>query len=351
VAKRSNIETSELIERYLGYKLVIQERSQKTVDEYRLDLRQFFRYIIAKRNRIPTGGDEFDSISICEVDEQFVRGITSREILEFLAFERNERDNHPSARARKLSAIKSFFKYLTVHEHIIEKNIAADIESPKLKKSLPKYLSEQESIDLLRAVADDKNSRSRTRDYCMITLFLNCGMRLSELVGINLSDIASDLTSLRVVGKGNKERIVYLNDACRAAITDYLVSRSKETTAVKDKNALFISNRGTRISNQMVQKTVEKYLKLAGLGNRSLSTHKLRHTAATLMYQKGGVSVLTLKEILGHEQLSTTQIYTHVSSKEVMEAASQHPLAGLTRKSIENTDADIDDDGDDEGED
>ncbi|MBO4354223.1 MAG: tyrosine recombinase XerC [Clostridia bacterium] len=348
MAKHSNIETSELIERYLSYKLVVQERSQKTVDEYRLDLRQFFRFLIAKRDGIPTDGEEYDNLSIEEVDGEFVKRITSRDVLEFLAFERNERDNQPSARARKLSAIKSFFKYLTVHEHITEKNVAADVESPKLKKALPKYLTEEESVELLRAVADDKSSRSRPRDYCMITLFLNCGMRLSELVGINFSDIARDLSSLRVVGKGNKERMIYLNDACKAAITDYLTVRGSDKTTVKDKNALFISNRGTRISNQMVQKTVEKYLSLAGLGNRNLSTHKLRHTAATLLYQQGGVSVLTLKEILGHEQLSTTQIYTHVSNKEVEQAAKLHPLANLTRKSVEGNGADNDDnDGED----
>ena len=348
MAKHSNIETSELIERYLSYKLVVQERSQKTVDEYRLDLRQFFRFLIARRDGIPADSEEYENLSIEEVDGEFVKRITSRDILEFLTFERNERDNQPSARARKLSAIKSFFKYLTVHEHIMEKNVAADVESPKLKKALPKYLTEEESIELLRAVADDKNSRSRPRDYCMITLFLNCGMRLSELVGINFSDIARDLSSLRVVGKGNKERIIYLNDACRAAITDYLNVRGSDKTTVRDKNALFISNRGTRISNQMVQKTVEKYLSLAGLGNRNLSTHKLRHTAATLLYQQGGVSVLTLKEILGHEQLSTTQIYTHVSNKEVEHAASMHPLANLTRKTVEGNDADNDDnDGED----
>ena len=348
MAKHSNIETSELIERYLSYKLVVQERSQKTVDEYRLDLRQFFRFLIAKRDGIPTDGEEYENLSIEEVDGEFVKRITSRDVLEFLAFERNERDNQPSARARKLSAIKSFFKYLTVHEHITEKNVAADVESPKLKKALPKYLTEEESVELLRAVADDKSSRSRPRDYCMITLFLNCGMRLSELVGINFSDIARDLSSLRVVGKGNKERMIYLNDACKAAITDYLTVRGSDKTTVKDKNALFISNRGTRISNQMVQKTVEKYLSLAGLGNRNLSTHKLRHTAATLLYQQGGVSVLTLKEILGHEQLSTTQIYTHVSNKEVEQAAKLHPLANLTRKSVEGNGADNDDnDGED----
>ena len=347
MSNEKRIETSELIERYLSYKLVVQERSEKTVDEYRLDLRQFFRFLVAKKRKISTESDEYEELSIEEVDEEFVKGVTSRDILEFLAFERNKRANQPSARARKLSAIKSFFKYTTVHERITEKNVAADIESPKLKKSLPKYLTEEESIDLLTAVAEDKNSKSRTRDFCIITLFLNCGMRLSELVGIDLTDISSDLSSLRVVGKGNKERMVYLNDACRRALAEWIVTRANLKTRIIDKDALFISNRGTRISNQMVQKTVEKYLKLAGLGNRMLSTHKLRHTAATLLYQKGGVDVLTLKEILGHEQLSTTQIYTHVSNKEVEHAASLHPLAGVTKKGIEEH-SHVFDDGDDE---
>ncbi|MCQ2770169.1 MAG: tyrosine recombinase XerC [Clostridia bacterium] len=338
MTKTHTIETCPLVEKYLQYKLVIQERSQKTVDEYRLDLRTFFRYLVAKRHGYSLDEETLESLSIEEVDEDFVRGITSVDILEFLAFERNERGNMAGARARKLSAIKSFYKYLTVREHIVETNIAADIESPKLKKSLPKYLTEEESLELLKAIANDKSSKTVKRDFCMITLFLSCGMRLSELVGINTSDITKDLSSLRVTGKGNKERMVYLNDACQNALKSYLNYKTSLGKNIVDKNALFISNRGTRISNQMVQKTVEKYLKLAGLGNRKLSTHKLRHTAATLMYQKGGVDVQTLKEILGHEQLSTTQIYTHISNKTVEEAAKHHPLANLTLDDVKEND-------------
>lgn len=330
MSNSERIETSPLIERYLQYKLVVQERSQKTVDEYRLDLRTFFRYLIAKNRHIPLDSEEMNELSIEEVDEDFVKNIKSLDILEFLTFERNEKANQASARARKLSAIKSFFKYLTVHERILDKNIAADIETPKLKKALPKYLTEEESIDLLRAIAEDKTSKTKKRDFCMITLFLNCGMRLSELVGINTTDITKDMNSLRVTGKGNKERMVYLNESCQHAIKEYMAVRNSFEHDIKDKFALFISNRGTRISNQMVQKVVEKYLKAAGLGNRKLSTHKLRHTAATLLYQKGGVDVLTLKEILGHEQLSTTQIYTHISNQSVEQAAKKHPLADVT---------------------
>ncbi|MBQ0124880.1 MAG: tyrosine recombinase XerC [Clostridiales bacterium] len=342
MGKKNPIETSPLIEKYLTYKSAVQERTEKTVENYRVDLRVFFRYLVAKRHGIDPESDEGAEISIEEVDADFVRSVTAGDILEFIVFEKSKRGNGASARARKLSALRSFFKYTTVHEHITEKNVAADIESPKQKKSLPKFLTESESLDLLRAVANDKTSKSRARDYCMITLFLNCGMRLSELVGINLSDIATDLSSLRVLGKGRKERIIYLNGACRHALSEYILARNKIEKEIKDKNALFISNRGTRISNQMVQKTVEKYLMAAGLGNRSLSTHKLRHTAATLLYQKGGVDVLTLKEILGHEQLSTTQIYTHISNDAVMQAASKHPLSGVMRDDFSDTPDDDD---------
>ena len=215
-------------------------------------------------------------------------------------------------------------------EKILDKNPAVDIESPKRKAALPKYLSENESISLLSSVLADSESHTKERDFCIITLFLNCGMRLSELVGISLSDIDRELRSLRVLGKGNKERIVYLNDACRSALSTYLKCRARGMDAVKDKDALFLSRLGKRISNKTVQWIVYKYLNAAGLEYKHFSVHKLRHTAATLMYQEGGVDVLALKEILGHAQLSTTQIYTHISDKRLEEAVSKNPLAQLT---------------------
>lgn len=329
--RREN-ETSELIERFLRYKLVIQGRSEKTVEEYHLDLRLFFRFIIAGRNGIDTAADEFDEIDISCVDGGFSAGITTLDILEFMAYLAGERKCAASARSRKLSAIKAYFKYLTSVEKLIDKNPASDIESPKIKKSLPKYLSLSESMALLDSVNDDEKSKTKERDYCILTFFLNCGMRLSELVGINLSDIDREAKSLRVVGKGNKERIVYLNDACRAALRDYLVVRAKDEKEIKDKNALFLSRLHKRISVKTVQWLVYKYLGEAGLANKHYSTHKLRHTAATLMYQEGGVDVLALKEILGHEQLNTTQIYTHVSNKALEDAVDANPLAEVRRK-------------------
>ena len=295
---------SPVVERFLRYKRVIQGRSKKTVDEYGLDLRTFFRYLISAREGSIPEEEEFEKISIACVDDEFVRSITTLDILEFMAFCANE---------------------------LLTQNPANDIESPKKKKSLPKFLSLDESLALLQSVLDDPESKTKERDYCILTLFLNCGMRLSELVGINLSDVDRELRSLRVVGKGNKERIVYLNDACRDAMKNYLRVRGKDVE-IKDKNAFVVSNRHQRISVKTVQWMAYKYFSAAGLDYKQYSVHKLRHTAATLMYQEGGVDVLTLKEILGHEQLNTTQIYTHASNK-LMEDAMQHnPLAEVKAK-------------------
>lgn len=327
-------DTSPVVERFLRYKLVIQGRSPKTVDEYRLDLHTFFAYLAATRKGISPSSEAFGEVTIECVDNEFVKSVTTLDILEFLVYMANERGNSTSSRARKLSAIKTFFKYMVATERVMEKNPAADIETPKRKNALPKYLSQDESISLLTSVVNNTESKYRERDFCIITLFLNCGMRLSELVGINLSDIDRELRSLRVLGKGNKERIVYLNAACKDALTTYIDIRGRMVDAIKDKDALFISRLGKRISNKTVQWVVYKYLDAAGLEYKHFSTHKLRHTAATLMYQEGGVDVLALKEILGHSQLSTTQIYTHIGDKKLEEAVSKNPLAGLNSRNI-----------------
>ena len=327
---------SPVVERFLRYKLVIQGRSKKTVEEYGLDLRTFFRFLIAMRDGIPTDGEEFENISIACVDEAFIKTIKTIDILEFMAYTANARGNSAAARSRKLSALRMFFKYMTVSEKVIELNPAADIESPKKKKSLPKHLSVTESKDLLHSVAVSEENKNRERDYCIITLFLNCGLRLSELVGISLSDIDREMRSLRVLGKGNKERIVYLNEACKNALSAYLLVRARDASNIKDKdkNALFISRLGRRISIKTVQWLVYKYLDQAGLSYKHFSTHKLRHTAATLMYQEGGVDVLALKEILGHSELNTTQIYTHVSDRQLEEAVESHPLANIMQEDV-----------------
>ncbi len=324
--KKVTADSPPAVERFLRYKLIIQARSKKTVSEYRSDLHRFFCFLVANKAGRNQTEEDFEEVSLAEVDDDFIKNVTTLDILEFLMYTANVRNNAASARARKLSAIKAFYKYIVSTEHLMEKNPAIDIETPKKRQALPKYLTENESLMLLDSVSEDQDSKFRERNFCIITLFLNCGMRLSELVGINLSDIDREFRTLRVIGKGAKERMVYLNDACREALTAYLPVRA-QGVKLKDKNALFISRLGKRISNQTVQWVVYKYLDAAGLGYKNYSTHKLRHTAATLMYQEGGVDMLALKEILGHSQLNTTQIYTHLSNKQLEEAVSRNPLA------------------------
>ena len=318
---------------FASYKSAIQGCSLKTVSEYLLDLRTFFRFIIADRQGISPESEDFLKIDIRSLDLDFMKSITTEDVYGFLMYTGMVRNNMWSAKARKLSAIKAFFKFLTIKRKLLEVNPAMDIESPKPKKSLPKVLDVKEARMLLDAVKNDKESKSVIRDYAMITLFLNCGMRVSELVGIDLTDIDNELRSLRVVGKGNKARVVYLNDACRMALGDYITERSQADTSKITTKALFLSSRDQRISVKTVQWVVYKYLDLAGLGAKRYSVHKLRHTAATLMYHSGKVDVRVLKDILGHEQLNTTQIYTHVSNDSMEKAMGENPLANISRRS------------------
>lgn len=318
---------------FAGYKSSIQNCSPLTVSEYLNDLVLFFRYIIVTRRGDKPEKTEMTEVSIASLDYDLASSVRSDEIYAYMLYLSAVRGNKVRIRARRLSAIKAFYKYHTVKSRRIAENPAKDIDSPNIKPALPKYLSLEESIKLLESIPRD--CPTFERDYCIVTLFLNCGMRLSELVGINLSDIDRNLTKLTVTGKGSKMRVVYLNAACRAALGDYLTVRQLKATEhgqpIIDKDALFLSSRRTRISNQMVQTLVYKYLDLAGLGGRGLSVHKLRHTAATLMYNEGEVDVLAIKDILGHEQLTTTQIYTHLSNKQLEDAVDYNPLAKIKK--------------------
>ena len=321
-----------VVREFASYKTAIQGCSQKTSDEYLLDLRTFFRYLLAKDRGIDPDSDEFCEIDISAVDIEYIKKITTDRIYDFLLYTGNVRKNMWSAKARKLSAIKGLFKFMTVKRGYLEENPAANIESPKRKKTLPKFLSLEESKMLLDTVRNDTESKHRLRDLCIITLFLNCGMRLNELVGINISDLDRELMHVRVVGKGSKERIIYLNDACKSVLADYLINiRLSERNRQLPDKALFLSNRDSRITDKMVQKIVYKYLDMSGLGSKHYSVHKLRHTAATLMYQSGNVDIRVLKDILGHEQLNTTQIYTHVSDINMMNAMGENPLSSITK--------------------
>ena len=324
----------QVVREFAAYKSAIQGCSPKTVTEYLIDLRTFFRYLIAKENGIDPESEEFTELDASNLDLAYISNIKKDDIYDFLLYSGTTRGNLWSAKSRKLSAIKALFKYLVNSRGLLDENPAATVESPKPKRSLPKFLSLEESRCLLEAIKDDEASDSLLRDYAIVTLFLNCGMRLSELCGVNLNDLDRELRSMRVIGKGAKERIIYLNNACRASLADYLEERLSSAVRAraakkKEERALFLSSRGQRISPKTVQWMVYKYLELAGLESKHYSVHKLRHTAATLMYQSGNVDIRVLKDILGHEQLNTTQIYTHVSDRNMEEAMQKNPLADL----------------------
>ncbi len=315
-----------IIRDFLTYNETIKGKSSKSVEEYYLDLQTFFRYLLLIRGKVDPK-TPFENIEISSVDAQLISTVTISDLYAFIVFCKDERDNKASTRARKTSTLRIFFKYLTSQIHLLETNPAEMLESPKVKNALPKHLSLEDSLELL-SVVDGPN---KERDYCILTLFLNCGMRLSELCGLNLSDIRPDGT-LRLLGKGNKERIVYINDACAAAISAYMAVRPNDAINYADRNALFISRNKRRISNKTVQHIVKTYLEKAGLGDQGFSTHKLRHTAATLMYQHGNVDIRVLKDILGHSNLGTTQIYTHISNTQIKNAIDSNPLSSVKNK-------------------
>lgn len=320
----------QILREFLIYHENIKGQSPLTISEYYLDLRMFLRFIKLMRNDMPMS-TELADIDIQDIDLDFIRGIDTSDVFDFLSYLANDRaidpqsaapeyGISPSARARKLSSIKSFYKYLTVRTKQLEENPVAELEYPKLRKSLPKYLTLEQSSALLQAVS----GQNEKRDYAILMLFLNCGIRRSELVGLNLTDVYED--RIRVVGKGNKERFVYFGSACRKAIDAYLVER--EQKVLTDNRALFGSRDGNRISVTAVHRLVKKAFLQAGLDSTQFSAHKLRHTAATMMLS-GGVDVKTVQEVLGHENLNTTQIYTHIENTELKIAAEANPLSKL----------------------
>lgn len=320
----------QILRDFLTYHENIKGQSPKTISEYYLDLRMFLRFVKLMRNDMPVRSN-LDDIAIRDIDIDFIRQISASDVFDFLSYLANDRIVNPdgcvpdygiapTSRARKLSAIKSFYKYLTVRTKQLSDNPVADLEYPKLRKSLPKYLTLDQSAALLKAVSGPNEKR----DYAILMIFLNCGIRRSELVGLNLTDVYED--RLRIIGKGNKERFVYFGSACRKAIDAYLLERNKKI--LSDNRALFGSRDSNRISVTAVHRLVKKYLIVAGIDADNFSAHKLRHTAATMMLS-GGVDVKTVQEVLGHENLNTTQIYTHIENTELKIAAEANPLSKL----------------------
>lgn len=310
---------------FLSYMQNIKNRSKATIHEYYYDLRNALRFLkLYKLDKIKLdkiNSEMLNETDIANLDIEFIKSITLQDLYEYLNYLSNNCSDRATTRSRKVAALKSFFNYLTFKQKLLDKNPTVELETPKLSKRLPKYLTLDESLALLHSI----DGKFQKRDFCIITLFLNCGLRLSELVSINMKDIKDNV--LTVIGKGDKERSIYLNKACQDAIAAYITVRPKD--GLKDRDALFISERGTRIGRRTVEVMVKKYIEEAGLDPKKYSPHKLRHTAATLMHKHGGVDIRSLQQILGHESISTTEIYTHVDSEDVKKALESNPLNNI----------------------
>lgn len=315
----------EFLNSFLDYTTTILNKSPNTIKEYNYDLNRFLKYLMYHLRL--TNEKNLDNIDIHSMTLDTMNKVTLDDIHAYLFYLTNTFDSKPATRARKAASIRVFFKYLA-QKDMINQNPAMNLESPKLGKRMPKYLSLDDSKKLLE-VASNTNDRNNERDFAIITLFLNCGIRLSELVGINIKDIVFSENKLNVIGKGNKERTIYLNKACVNAINSYLAVRPRTGIKSGSEDALFLSERLERISRRTVQYIVKQELLKAGLDTNKYSVHKLRHTAATLMYQYGNVDIRALQELLGHESISTTQIYTHVNNEQVRHAVEDNPLANL----------------------
>ena len=320
---------------FLDYSKTILNKSPNSVKEYNYDIAHFLKFI-KYRFRMSEVKDkkEIKTIKIDDMTLDTIKKITLEDIHAFLSYLKDTYNSKPATLARKASTIRIFFHYLCNKTKKIPVNPAQDLENPKQEKRLPKYLSLEQSKQLLETASKPQdrthgNHDNSVRNYAIITLFLNCGMRLSELVGINLKDISFEDNKLNVIGKGNKERTIYLNNACVKAIKSYLEVRPVDGVSYEDKDALFLSEQKKRISNRTIQYIVKEELAMAGIDQKKYSVHKLRHTAATLMYKYGNVDIRALQELLGHESIATTQIYTHVDNDQIRTAVEKNPLANM----------------------
>ncbi len=313
----------ERVNEFLNYLLNIKAHSVLTVEQYALDLRLFFSYIYSKRNHIK---EISDSLDLTSLDDAFFASVSINEIYSFLTYCGSKRKNNQTTRRRKTSSIRGFYRYICDNMGYIANNPSAQISVASDQKRLPKYLTLEQSLELLKSV----DGPDKARDYCILTLFLNCGLRLAELCALNLSDLNFTDKTMLVTGKGNKQRMLYLNETCVRALLDYLKVRPVDKLRGDDRDALFISRLNKRLGRQSVQLMVYKYLEKIGLQGQHYSVHKLRHTAATLMYQHGNIDVLVIKDVLGHENLSTTEIYTHIANKQIQEAIEKNPLNEVT---------------------
>lgn len=320
-------QSPEFLSNYLKYKRYIDFGAQTTTDETFFDLRTLFRYVklylYDKNKLVNITKEEFKKIDITDVTIEDLEKMNQNDLQNYLFFLDSTLENVSKTRNRKLASMKRLYEYLETN-NLINVNPTKWMQSATIEKRQPKYLDLKESKQLL-ANTINSDSRYKIRNYAIICIFLNCSLRLSELVGINLTDLKIDNSeqSLRVTGKGNKQRILYLNSAVCEAINTYLKVRPPLDKSNKDYNALFLSSREKRISQRSVQDIIKSELKelMESKGKESAKyhTHTLRHSCATLLYNEANVDIFVLKRILGHESLVATEVYTHVSDKKLRE--------------------------------
>ena len=327
-------ESPEYLNYYLKYIRYILLYSETTVNEIYADIRTFFRYLIVINNEKEYANltkDNFKEIKIKEVSLEMLEAIKPYTINDYLYFLRYTLDNSAKTRNRKLSSLKNFFKYLA-DNNLISFNPTQHAKYGNVEKRLPKYLTLNDSKTLLSKTITS-NKRNTIRDYAIECIFLNCCLRLSELVGLNFTDMKLDERTIKITGKGSKQRIIYINDATFEAINEYLKIRPKLDKTNKDYNALFLSERKKRISRRTVQTITENCLKMAFDGSKdNLHTHSLRHTGATLMHNENNANIVIIQKILGHEQLSSTEIYTHITNKKMKEIMQNCTISSILEK-------------------
>ena len=329
----------KFLNNFLKYKRFIEFEAKTTTDQLYFALRTFLRYIklyLYDNDKLETiTRDEFQIIDVSNVTIKDLKKINSFELEKYLKFLSDKLKNDNKTRNRKLASCKRLFEYLYVN-NLINYNPTKSMTSVRTEKRLPKYLNLDESKKLL-SVTINSNQVNKIRNYAITCIFLNCSIRLSELTGINLSDIKIDKTekTIRIHGKGNKERLLYLNAAVCEAIKAYIEVRPKLGKEFKDYNALFLSSQKKRISNRTVEQIIKDNLSKAlnkDLDVKEYKTHTLRHTGASLLYNENNVDIFILKRILGHKSLDSTQIYTHVSNKKMKEIMMNCTISSIIEK-------------------
>jgi integrase/recombinase XerD len=308
--KNNNIELHQSVTDFLDYCRTIKGLSDESISGYYNDLKMFFDYIkqLKKKN----------------ITDRLIKNIELQDLHKFMTYLEKDCGNNARTRCRKVSTLKSYFEYLQNVTKLIISNPSYSLRKPKVPKTKPVAMSIQECEKLLNSL--DKDSYFYYRDRCILMIFLQCGLRLSELINIKVSDVQN--IRMIINGKGNKERDAFLSESCIKSIDDYLEVRNDEEVSEEDKEYLFLSREKNKISKRAVQSLVKKHMEDAGLDTNKYHTHSTRHTFATIAYDQGA-DIIKLSELLGHSNVNTSKIYITLKEEELREITNKNPLNKL----------------------